>query len=230
MESIAQELSFMTELAKGITAQFGDSCEVVVHDWSRPYDSTIVAIENGHVTGRKVGDPGTNLGLEIMRGTTEGDNRHNYITQTKDGRILRSTSMYVKNNAGTIIGAICINFDITDLMVAEKTLQSLTASGLAPVRESFVSNVNDLLDTLIQETQEAIGKPAAIMAKEDKVRFIQLLDQKGAFLIKKSGEKVCSYLGISKYTLYSYLDESKSAAADSDAQAEPASVPDRGGL
>ncbi|MFF2093703.1 transcriptional regulator [Paenibacillus sp. NPDC058174] len=226
MESIAQELSFMTELAKGITAQFGDSCEVVVHDWSRPYDSTIVAIENGHVTGRKVGDPGTNLGLEIMRGTTEGDNRHNYITQTKDGRILRSTSMYVKNNAGTIIGAICINFDITDLMVAEKTLQSLTASGLAPVRESFVSNVNDLLDTLIQETQEAIGKPAAIMAKEDKVRFIQLLDQKGAFLIKKSGEKVCSYLGISKYTLYSYLEESKSAAADSDAQAEPASSSD----
>ncbi|WP_042170586.1 helix-turn-helix transcriptional regulator [Paenibacillus gorillae] len=226
MESIAQELSFMTELAKGITAQFGDSCEVVVHDWSRPYDSTIVAIENGHVTGRKVGDPGTNLGLEIMRGTTEGDNRHNYITQTKDGRVLRSTSMYVKNNAGTIIGALCINFDITDLMVAEKTLQSLTASGLAPVRESFVSNVNDLLDTLIQETQESVGKPAAIMAKEDKVRFIQLLDQKGAFLIKKSGEKVCSYLGISKYTLYSYLEESKSASADTGTPAETASTPD----
>ncbi len=216
----------MTELAKGITAQFGDSCEVVVHDWSRPYDSTIVAIENGHVTGRKVGDPGTNLGLEIMRGTTEGDNRHNYITQTKDGRVLRSTSMYVKNNAGTIIGALCINFDITDLMVAEKTLQSLTASGLAPVRESFVSNVNDLLDTLIQETQESVGKPAAIMAKEDKVRFIQLLDQKGAFLIKKSGEKVCSYLGISKYTLYSYLEESKSASADTGTPAETASTPD----
>lgn len=201
----------MTEMAKGITAQFGDNCEVVVHDWSRPYDSTIVAIENGHVTGRKVGDPGTNLGLEIMRGTSEGDNRHNYVTQTKDGRILRSTSMYVKNNAGTIIGAMCINFDITDLMVAEKTLQSLTASGLQPVRESFVSNVNDLLDTLIQEAQETIGKPPAMMSKEDKIKIIQLLDQKGAFLIKKSGEKVCGYLSISKYTLYSYLEESKAA-------------------
>lgn len=209
MESISQELTFLTELAHGIAAQFGDNCEVVVHDWSKPVDSTIVVIENGHVTSRQVGDPGTNLGLEIMRGTAAGDNRHNYVTQTKDGRLLRSTSMYIKNKEGTIIGALCINFDITDLMVAEKTLQSLTASGLAPVRESFVSSVGDLLDTLIQETQEAIGRPAALMSKEDKIRFIHLLDQKGAFLIKKSGEKVCGYLGISKYTLYSYLDESK---------------------
>jgi predicted transcriptional regulator YheO len=204
----------LTEMAKGITAQFGERCEVVVHDWSKPVDSTIVVIENGHVTGREVGDPGTNLGLEIMRGTTEGDNRHNYVTQTKDGRILRSTSMYVKNNAGTIIGALCINFDITDLMVAEKTLQSLTASGFTPVRESFVSNVSDLLDSLLQEAQETIGKPPATMAKEDKIKFIQLLDQKGAFLIKKSGEKVCSYLSISKFTLYSYLEESKGADSE----------------
>lgn len=209
MESISQELVFFTELAKGITAQFGEKCEAVVHDWSKPNDSTIVAIENGHVTGRKVGDPSTNLGLEIMRGTAEGDNRHNYVTQTADGRILRSTSMYVKNNAGTIIGAVCINFDITDLMVAERTLQSLTASGLQPVRESFAANVNDLLDTIIQEAQETVGKPPALMSKDDKIKIIQLLDQKGAFLVKKSGEKVCSYLGISKFTLYNYLEESK---------------------
>jgi Uncharacterized protein conserved in bacteria len=210
MESISQELQLFAELAKGIAAQFGDKCEVVVHDWSRPYDSTIVIIENGHVTGRKVGDPGTNLGLEIMRGTTDGGNRHNYVTQTADGRILRSTSMYVKNNDGKIIGAVCLNFDITDLMLAEKTLQSLTASGLAPVRESFVTNVNELLDALIQEAQEAVGKPPAHMTKEDKIELIRLLDEKGAFLIKKSGERICGYLGISKYTLYSYLDESKS--------------------
>ncbi|QYR20766.1 helix-turn-helix transcriptional regulator [Paenibacillus sp. sptzw28] len=211
MESVSQELHFLDDLAKGIAAQFGDNCEVVVHDLTRPYDSTIVAIENGHVTGRKVGDPGTNLGLEILRGTTEGDNRHNFVTHTKDGRLLRSTSLYMRNPAGQIIGAICINFDITDLTAAESALHSLTASGLQPVRESFVSNVNDLLDTLIQEANEVIGKPPALMSKDDKIKIIQLLDEKGAFLIKKAGEKICAYLGISKYTLYSYLEESKSA-------------------
>jgi predicted transcriptional regulator YheO len=145
-----------------------------------------------------------------MRGTRDGDNRHNYITQTADGRLLRSSSMYVKNNAGEIIGAVCINLDITDIMAAEKALQSLTGSGGAMVRESFVSSVNELLDSLLIEAQEAIGKPPAQMNKEDKIKLIQLLDQKGAFLIKKSGERICSHLGISKFTLYNYLEESKS--------------------
>lgn len=210
MESINQEKEFLDLLIKFIATQFGDRCEVVLHDLERPYDNTIVAIENGHVTGRKVGGPGTNLGLEILRGQVEDGNRFNYITQTKDGRVLRSSSMYLKNSEGKTIGSICINFDISDLMVAEEALKSLTVRGLQPVvQESFVSNVNDLLDSLILEAQELIGNPVISMTKEDKMKFIQFLDQKGAFLIKKSGDKVCEYLDISKYTLYNYLEESK---------------------
>lgn len=210
MESIKDEMEFLTLLVKGIAAQFGERCEVVLHDLERPYDNTIVAIENGHVTGRKVGGPGTNLGLELLRGEVDNGNRFNYITQTKDGRVLRSSSMYMKNSEGKTIGSLCINFDISDLMVAEETLKSLTVRGLQPVvQESFVSNVNDLLDSLILEAQELVGKPVIAMTKEDKMQFIQLLDHKGAFLIKKSGDKVCEYLDISKYTLYNYLEESK---------------------
>lgn len=210
MESIQEELELLKMMAKGIASQFGDRCEVVLHDLTRPYNSTIVAIENGHVTGRKAGDPGTNLGLEILRGTTEELNKYNYVTQTKDGRILRSTSLYIKNKIGKPIGAICINFDISDFMMAEKALESLTTRGLERnVKESFVSNVNELLEALIQEVQEQIGKPVALMSKEDKIEAIRLLDLKGAFLIKKSSVKICDYLNISKYSLYSYLDESK---------------------
>ncbi|WP_028544083.1 helix-turn-helix transcriptional regulator [Paenibacillus taiwanensis] len=210
MESIKDELPFLQALVKGIASQFGENCEVVLHDLTLPYDQTIVAIENGHVTGRSVGGPGTNLGLELLRGSTEDGNKLNYVTQTKDGRLLRSTSLYMRNQEDKIIGSLCMNFDITDLTMAEHALRSITMSGLqAEVRESFVTNVNDLLDALLQEAQEAVAKPVAAMTKDDKMRMIGLLDQKGAFLIKKSSEKICTYLGISKYTLYSYLDESK---------------------
>ena len=44
------------------------------------------------------------------------------------------------------------------------------------------------------------------MNKEDKVTAIQFLNDSGAFLITKSGDKVANYFGISKYTLYSYID------------------------
>jgi hypothetical protein len=46
-----------------------------------------------------------------------------------------------------------------------------------------------------------------MMSKDDKIRAIRFLDDNGAFLITKSGPKVCQYFGISTYTLYSYLDE-----------------------
>ena len=54
-----------------------------------------------------------------------------------------------------------------------------------------------------------MGKPVALMNKDDKVRAIQFLNQSGAFLVTKSGDKVAKYFGISKYTLYSYIDSNK---------------------
>ena len=69
-----------------------------------------------------------------------------------------------------------------------------------------VLNVNDLLEDLIEQSVALVGKPVALMNKDDKVRAIRFLSQHGAFLITKSGDKVAKYFGISKYTLYSYID------------------------
>ena len=47
------------------------------------------------------------------------------------------------------------------------------------------------------------------MTKEEKTQAIRFLNDSGAFLITKSGDKVSKYFGISKYTLYSYIDVNK---------------------
>ena len=78
--------------------------------------------------------------------------------------------------------------------------------------EEISRNVSDLLDELIEQSVRVVGKPVALMNKEDKVKAIQFLNNSGAFLITKSGDKVCKFFGISKYTLYSYIDEAKEAA------------------
>ncbi|MBQ3160298.1 MAG: helix-turn-helix domain-containing protein, partial [Clostridia bacterium] len=49
----------------------------------------------------------------------------------------------------------------------------------------------------------------ALMTKDDKIAAIQFLNNAGAFLVTKSGDKISKYFGISKYTLYSYIDASK---------------------
>ena len=78
--------------------------------------------------------------------------------------------------------------------------------------EEISRKVSDLLDELIEQSVRVVGKPVALMNKEDKVKAIQFLNNSGAFLITKSGDKVCKFFGISKYTLYSYIDEAKEAA------------------
>ena len=72
--------------------------------------------------------------------------------------------------------------------------------------EPIARNVSDLLDELIEQSVKVVGKPVALMNKEDKVKAIQFLNQNGAFLVTKSGDKIAKYFGISKYTLYSYID------------------------
>jgi len=198
---------FVKDLMKLIAAEFGSNCETVLHDWSNGYDKTIVAIENGHVTGRKVGDPGSNLGLEVMRGTQDGSSQLNYVTKTADNRMLKSSSLYVKDVNGEPIGAFCINYDITDLLSAKDVLGDLTMGDEEERDEQFVTDVNDLLDYLLRQSEIIVGKQANDMTKEEKLKALKYLDEKGAMLITKSGTKICKYFDISKFTLYNYLEE-----------------------
>ena len=209
----ASTLQFLFQLAKGIASQFGPNCEVVVHDLdSNDPESSIVAIENGQVTGRKVGDGPSHVVLETLRGDREKLQDHLcYLTKTKDGKILKSTTIYIRNDDGTPIGIFGINYDITKLTLINSALDDLITPKNKESREpeAISRNVSDLLDELIEQSVKLVGKPVALMHKEDKVKAIQFLNETGAFLITKSGDKVCKYFGISKYTLYSYIDESK---------------------
>ena len=214
MNTISDDMQFFKSLLKMLASQWGENCEIVLHDWSQGYDKSIVAIENGHITGRKVGDCGSNLGLEVIRGTVQDGDRYNYVTQTETGKTLKSSTMYIKNDSGKAIGALCINVDISNLIIAQRALADLVVPEKNEVSEYFASNVNDLLGFLIKESIKKVGKPVNNMTKEDKMEMLSFLDEKGAFLISKSGVKICKVMDISKYTLYSYLDEIHNSRKD----------------
>lgn len=204
-----KDLDFLVRLSKGIAQQFGSDCEVVLHDMQKGYEETIIHIENGHITRRKIGEGASELVLKTFREASDSQEDHlNYLTRTADGKTLKSSSIYIRNEQGKIIGILSINFNITELMMGEASLRALlhhTEEEKASV-EVIPSNVQELLDALIDESCALIGKPVSIMNKDEKTRAIQYLDSKGAFLIKKSGDRVSEHFGISKYTLYNYLD------------------------
>lgn len=208
-----QELNCLKQLARGIAAQFGSSCEVVIHEISEKstYHS-IVAIENGHVTGRRVGDGPSHVVLEQL-----GNRRNDapdqlcYLTRTPDGKILKSSSIYIRNKEGEICAIFCINYDISTMAIAENMLRNFMSveENEHKEPERITLNVMDLLDDLIRQADELVGKPVALMTKEDKVKAIHFLDTNGAMLITKAGDKIAKHFQISKYTLYSYLDSKR---------------------
>lgn len=211
--SMNNTLDFLIQIAHGVASQFGTSCEVVIHDLTgKAIESSIAYIENGHVSSRKQGDGPSGIVLETLnQGAEVLEDKLAYLTRTDDGRILKSSTMYIRDEEGKVAYIFSLNYDITGLITMDNALKSLIETS-APADQKprrITHNVNDLLDTLIEQSVELAGKPVALMTKDDKIAAIQYLNKAGAFLITKSGDKVSSYFGISKFTLYSYLEAGK---------------------
>ena len=133
-----------------------------------------------------------------------------YRHRTPDGKILKSSSLYIRNSRGAVTAIFSINYDITNIMMMHQELGEfmLTRDREQSEPEKII-NVNNVLSELIEQSVSLVGKPVALMSKDDKVRAIRFLSDAGAFLVTKSGDKVAKYFGISKYTLYSYIDANK---------------------
>lgn len=206
-------LDFLKQLAHGLAIQFGSSCEIAIHDLkTKDLEKSIVYIENGHVSNRQTGDGPSGIVLETLQSDPSTiHDKLSYLTKTEDGRILKSSTFYIRDDDGSISYIFSLNYDITAFTAASTAIQSLIATkdnlpdltGDSP--RQITHNVNELLDLLIDQAVAKVGKPVAMMNKDDKVAVVQYLDHAGAFLITKSGDKVSSYLGISKFTLYSYM-------------------------
>ena len=206
---------FARRLVKALAIQFGSTCEVVLHDLTQEdLDHTIIAIENGHISGRSVGDGPSKIALEAIH---DAENTHTdqlaYLTKTRSGKILKSSTIFLRDESGKAIGVLAINNDITFTVAGEQALHSYNTSLVSTKEpEPISTNVSDLLDSLIEQSIRMVGKPAPLMDKGEKIRAIRFLNDSGAFLITRSGPKVCQIFGISKYTLYSYLDEAKQSS------------------
>ena len=206
-------LDFLKQLAHGLAIQFGSSCEIAIHDLkTKDLEKSIVYIENGHISNRQTGDGPSGIVLETLQSDPSTiHDKLSYLTKTEDGRILKSSTFYIRDDDGSISYIFSLNYDITAFTAASTAIQSLIATkdnlpdltGDSP--RQITHNVNELLDLLIEQAVAKVGKPVAMMNKYDKVAVVQYLDHAGAFLITKSGDKVSSYLGISKFTLYSYM-------------------------
>lgn len=201
------------KLAHATALHLGSSFEVVIHDLTdeNAANHSIIYIENGHITGRKVGDGASNIVLEQLSVSSKNDNTDDhigYFAQTRDGKLIKSSTVYIKDENEKVIAIFSINQDITALTLTSNLINEMVSplDNTPNKAEKITPDVNELLDELIWQSVDLVGKPVSMMNKDDKIKAIKYLNDKGALLITKSGDKISNFFGISKFSLYSYID------------------------
>jgi hypothetical protein len=62
------------------------------------------------------------------------------------------------------------------------------------------------LDRLIDTVESELGGPLPSLSREDKQRAVRLLDERGAFILRRAVEDVADAMGVSRITVYNYLN------------------------
>jgi predicted transcriptional regulator YheO len=187
-----------------IVELLGPGCEVVLHDMADP-DASIVAIE-GNVTGRCVGAPLTDSGLASLR-SPESGRVYSYVTAGEGGRVIKSSSVFLSDDAGVIFGGLCINLDITPYLTFDRHLQTLLKPTEEGPAQTFGSQVGEVLDSMVGDAMAEAGIPISLMQRAERLKHNRALDEKGAFVLKKAVPLVAELLGVSRHTIYSDLAE-----------------------
>ena len=199
-----EAFEFLDRTARGIAEMFGFSCETLVHDMGVP-SHPILSIYNGHVSGRTVGSTldilGTDRELEPEARTSDQVNL--YATTPSGAQIKSSTFHLIGEDYNLALG---INFDYTSLVFANRILVDLM-SAEADLKTALWQGGDSALSDLFDECLAALGKPASALGKAERLRLVAMLEQKNAFSYRKSVPFVSRRLGVSRYTVYKYLDE-----------------------
>lgn len=193
-----------------IVKMFGDRCEVAVHDFTDLQHSLIHLA--GNVTGRKIGSPITDLVLnELTKKQEDVQDIPSYKTQSKQGKVLKSSTVFLRDDKEKIIGALCMNYDISlFIQFGGEIEQFINFQQEKQATETFFNSVHDVIHEMVDRVILYHKKAPVEMSIDEKVDCVRILDEKGVFLIKGATEYVAQRLGVSKFTIYNYLHKVRS--------------------
>ena len=207
-------LTAISLLMEGLSAMLGPQYEIILHDLHDLNDlsHTVVRVA-GNITERTIGSPATNYLCEILNkyGHT-APNSINYRNVTSKGQIIRSSTIFIRDEKERIIGSLCLNQDLTVCMEASRLLQALTAFNSHDGSEIFHK---DIIDVKITAEKILADYPLQItfQKKKDRMKQMRELNKLGFFELTDSVKLLAQHFGINPATIYLYLREIKNLKA-----------------
>ena len=205
----------------------GPDYEIALHDLTDKTHS-IIAIVNGHISGRQVGAPLANAALKILM--DKSCHAHDYLLHYFDvsakGRTLRSSTFFIKQD-GELVGMLCINFDDSRYREAELTIHRLCHPDsfvheipgdslssdrpalTAPEPESVHNSIETVTGDAVNRELSRLGVTADRLTADERAEIIASLEARGIFLLKGAVKNAADALQCSQATVYRYLSQIK---------------------
>ena len=210
---LAQYVPLVEFLGKAL----GSDYEIALHDLSGgKYSYSIVAIANGFNTGRAVGAPITGKALEFISDKIyeKEDYEVNYTGRVSSNIIMKSSTMFIKDDNEKLVGMLCINYntarlsDTINKMLELFSLPPINKAAAAgegvsvhdPAAEYFTSSIENLIMSMLN-----VSTPRERLTQDEKIDIVRSLNQKGIFQIKGAVSEVATQLCTSEASIYRYL-------------------------
>lgn len=213
-----QPLDTYIKLVPFLGNALGENVEIALHDLTKP-NAPIIAIANNHLSGRVIGDGLTSLGEHILKEKQyeTRDYVMNYKSQTENGRLLRASSYFIRDEEGHLTGMLCVNVDISDYEYLNTALKRILGikdeSEMEYQRdhpiEILSGSIAATIQQCVQETLAEMGFPNYMqngrLTADEKLQVVKALHDKGIFNIKGAISCVAKELAASEPTIYRYL-------------------------
>lgn len=202
-----EAFDFLDRMARGIAAMFGEQCETIVHEMDGQKVKNL-AIYNGHVSGRTTGSTLSIYGRDTMM--DEEDPKVNldldYVNQmviTPSGKTMKSSTFHFRGEDYHF--ALGINYDISVMSQMSRIMDGLLRTD-ATLQTSLFGTGNSM-EEVFESCSEMVKRPFSQMQKADRLTLVSILKEKGFFQMQRSVPYAAERLGVTKYTIYNYLNE-----------------------
>ncbi|WP_125154771.1 helix-turn-helix transcriptional regulator [Clostridium rectalis] len=214
------KLNKYIKLVEFLGKVLGPDYEVVLHDLKNK-TSSIIAIANNHISGRSVGEPLTDIEFNAiaMSNYKNSDYLINFDAASKTKNVLRSSTMFIKDETKELIGMLCINFDDSryrtlseevlqlchpNELIMENSIYESVNSILNDSQENFSESIGEVTESVLSETLQG-NIPVDRLTQEERINIVDILNQKGIFMLKGAVSEVANKLKCSEPTIYRYL-------------------------
>ena len=202
-----EAFDFLDRMARGIAVMFGEQCETIVHEMDGQKVKNL-AIYNGHVSGRTTGSTLSIYGRDTMM--DEEDPKVNldldYVNQmviTSSGKTMKSSTFHFRG--GDYHFALGINYDISVMSQMSRIMDGLLRTDAALQTSLF--GTGNSMEEVFESCSEMVKRPFSQMQKADRLTLVSILKEKGFFQMQRSVPYAAERLGVTKYTIYNYLNE-----------------------